>query len=314
MNLIICLTPLQMLIAEKIIQNKNLKNNILICLSYNDSDKSKYYYNRLSLLCKESYFFMINHSSLLKKIFSMSRLRLFLKKIKKNSFSGCYLASIDCPYIQLITSNIKYKNLYTFDDGTINLLETSPYYQDKKYSFFENVFRLLFSINDKVSKYIKKSLIHYTIFKDNRNIIDRTEFISLFDIQSLNQSTSKKITKFFLGQPLFEIKLKKETLMKFLNQEKIDYYYPHPREIEKIEGINYVINNKIFEDYLIDYLDKNSGETLEIYTFFSTAILNVKDMSRVRVISCYHRNIDNRFKSIYELFQKMDIPIKDIQD
>lgn len=312
MNLIICLTPLQMLIAEKIIQNKNLKNNILICLSYNDSDKSKYYYNRLSILCEESYFFMINHSSLLKKIFSMSKLRLFLEKINKKHFSGCYLASIDCPYIQLITSNIKYKNLHTFDDGTINLLEKSPYYHDKKYSFFENVFRLLFSINDTVSKYREKSLIHYTIFKNNRNIIDRTEFISLFDIQNVNQFTHKKITKFFLGQPLFEIKVKKETLMEFLNQEQIDYYYPHPREVEKIESINYVINDKIFEDYLIDYLDKNPKETLEIYTFFSTAILNIKDISGIKVISCYHKNIDNRFKSIYELFQKIDIPIKHI--
>ena len=42
MNLIICMTPLQMLIAEKIIDKKGLKDNILFVVAYSDNDKFRY--------------------------------------------------------------------------------------------------------------------------------------------------------------------------------------------------------------------------------------------------------------------------------
>ncbi|HHW7570481.1 TPA: glycosyltransferase family 52 [Mannheimia haemolytica] len=312
MNLIICLTPLQMLIAETIIKKKQLKNNILVVVAYNDNDKFRYYYNRLSLLCNASYFFLIDNSSLFNRIKAMARLKLFVSSLSKYDFSSCYLASIDCSYIQLITSSIEYQKLYTFDDGTINLLADSSYYRDKSYSLLERVFRISFGVKDTVSSYRKKSILHYTIFKNSQNIISNVEFVHLIEKRYEASKSSDEI-KIFLGQPLSEINVERDLLLELIATEKIDFYYPHPREKEIFDRVEYIKSEKIFEDFLLEYLEQNKDKVINVYTFFSTAILNVKDISNVRVISCYSEQIDPRFHNIYNLFQKLNVPIKYIR-
>lgn len=314
MNLIICLTPLQMLIAEAIIKKKQLKNNILVVIAYNDNDKFRYYYNRLGSLCDESYFFLIDNSSLFNRIKAMARLKLFVLSLGKYDFSSCHLASIDCSYIQLITSGIKYKELYTFDDGTINLLEDSPYYKDKQYSFLEKLFRTGFGIKDSASSYRRKSILHYTIFKDNSNIIDHTEFISFVQSNVIQSSNVDKVIKIFVGQPLSEIKVDKNTVISFLKSEKIDYYYPHPRDKVFFDNVEYIYSNRIFEDYLIGYLEYNVSVEVNVYTFFSTVVMNIKDLNRVNVISLFSSQVPDSFIGVYELFRESNIEIRTIDE
>lgn len=309
MNLIICLTPLQMLIAEAIIKKKQLKNNILVVIAYNDNDKFRYYYNRLGSLCDESYFFLIDNSSLFNRIKAMARLKLFVLSLGKYDFSSCHLASIDCSYVQLITSGIKYKELYTFDDGTINLLVDSPYYKDKSYSLLEKVFRVNFGIKDTVSSYRKKSILHYTIFKNSQNIISNIEFINLIEKRYEANKKSGEI-KIFLGQPLSEINVERDLLLELITAEKIDFYYPHPREKEVFDGVKYIKSEKIFEDFLLEYLEKNKDKVITVYTFFSTAIINIKDIDNVNVFACYSKQIDPKFDHVYDVFREMNIPLK----
>lgn len=309
MNLIICLTPLQMLIAETIIKKKQLKNNILVVVAYNDNDKFRYYYNRLSLLCNASYFFLIDNSSLFNRIKAMARLKLFVSSLSKYDFSSCYLASIDCSYIQLITSSIEYQKLYTFDDGTINLLADSSYYRDKSYSLLERVFRIGFGVKDTVSSYRKKSILHYTIFKNSQNIISNVEFIHLIE-KRYEANTSSGEIKIFLGQPLSEINIEKDLLLELIARERIDFYYPHPREKEIFDGIEYIKSEKIFEDFLVEYLEQNKDKTVTVFTFFSTAIINIKDIDNVKVVSYYAEQIDPKFYNVYDIFRGMNIQVK----
>ena len=100
MNLIICMTPLQMLIADRIIDKKGLKDNILFVIAYSDNEKFRHYYNRLSRKCVLSYFFKINENNLLTRLFSMIRLKKIVSSLSIKNFNSCYLASIDCSYIQ----------------------------------------------------------------------------------------------------------------------------------------------------------------------------------------------------------------------
>ncbi|ODQ39089.1 hypothetical protein BHC25_00050 [Mannheimia haemolytica] len=102
-------------------------------------------------------------------------------------------------------------------------------------------------------------------------------------------------------------------LLELIATEKIDFYYPHPREKEIFDRVEYIKSEKIFEDFLLEYLEQNKDKVINVYTFFSTAILNVKDISNVRVISCYSEQIDPRFHNIYNLFQKLNVPIKYIR-
>ncbi|MDG6264743.1 glycosyltransferase family 52 [Glaesserella parasuis] len=301
-----------MLIAEKIIKQKSLKNCVLILVVYNDNPKFRYYYSRLDKLCEKSYFFLVDNRTLFNRIQAMFKLKILLCNLNKINFIGCYLASIDCSYIQLLTSGIRTKKIYTFDDGTVNFNLNGAYYKSRSYSLPEKCFRTLFSIHDTVESYRKKSALHYTIFKNTRNIIENTEYISLInDICSTEQLRTKTV-KIFVGQPLFEIKVKKETILAFLKQERIEYYYPHPREIEKFENITYLNSEKIFEDYIMDYLAQNPTHALEIYTFFSTAVLTIKDIKGISIVSCYTEEIDPKHHAVYAIFREMNIPIMNL--
>ena len=57
-SLIMCVIPLQMLIAEKIIElNPNKKFDLLV-LVLNDNDKYAYYYNKLKEKCIDSFYYI----------------------------------------------------------------------------------------------------------------------------------------------------------------------------------------------------------------------------------------------------------------
>lgn len=312
MNLIICMTPLQMLIAEKIIDKKGLKNNVLCVVTYADNEKFRYYYNRLSQKCISSYFFKINESSLFTRLFSMIKLKSIVHFLS-NKFNSCYLASIDCSYIQLITSNVKYDKLYTFDDGAINIIKTSSYYSNKKVSFLESLLRFILNIKHTVSFYRQNSLLHYSVF-DNDNIIQSLEKIELIPADKMlnKDNHSLDIVKFFIGQPLSEIHIPKEMLIKFLDDENIDYYCPHPREKLEIENVNYITTEKIFEEYLMDYLLEKPTKLVYIYTFFSSVALTIKDIPRIKVISVYSELINPKYIDTYAIFKDLGIHIIDI--
>lgn len=315
MNLIICMTPLQMLIADRIIDKKGLKDNILFVIAYSDNEKFRHYYNRLSRKCVLSYFFKINENNLLTRLFSMIRLKKIVSSLSIKNFNSCYLASIDCSYIQLITSNTKFENIYTFDDGTINIIKTSSYYSDKKISFLESVLRFILNVQHTVSFYRKNSCLHYSIF-DNENIIRKIEKIELVsnDLISNSDKNSLNVVKFFIGQPLSEIHISKQKLMEFFYTEKIDYYCPHPRETIELENISYIKTDKIFEEYIIDYITNNPKTLIYVYTFFSSVALTLKDIQNIKVVSCYSRMINSRYLNVYDVFRDFRIEIRNIDD
>ena len=302
------MTPLQMLIAEKIIDKKGLKDNVLFVVAYSDNDKFRYYYDRLSQKCVQSYFFKINENNLFTRLFSMLRLKKIVSSLSIQKFNSCYLASIDCSYIQLITSNTKFENIYTFDDGTINIIKTSSYYSDKKISFLESVLRFILNVKHTVSFYRKNSCLHYSIF-DNENIIQKIEKIELVsnDLISNSDKNSLNVVKFFIGQPLSEIHIPKQKLVDFLNCENINYYFPHPREKLELDCVNYIATDKIFEEYIADYLSDNPTKLVYLYTFFSSVALSVKSIPRVKVISCYSNLINKKYRDAYYIFKSFFI-------
>lgn len=315
MNLIICMTPLQMLIAEKIINKKGLKDNVLFVVAYSDNDKFRYYYDRLSQKCVLSYFFKINENNLFTRLFSMLKLKKIVSSLSIQNFNSCYLASIDCSYIQLITSNTKFEHIYTFDDGTINIIKTSSYYSDKKICFLERVLRLILNIKHTVSFYRKNSRLHYSIF-DNENIIQHVEKIEIVPNNSTptEDHNSFSIVKFFIGQPLPEIHIPQKKLIDFLNYENINYYFPHPREKLELDCVNYITTDKIFEEYLADYLSENPTKLVYIYTFFSSVALSAKNIHRVKVISCYSNLINEKYLGAYQIFKNLGVNVINMEN
>lgn len=173
-NLIICWTPLQMVIAEKIIdQNPNEKFYVIL-ISQTQNEKFNYYFNRLkekSVRAFEFYYTKFDEESQYISIIEPKIKGMLLPKIKT-----LYIASIDRPEIRAFTSSLSNFEIKTFDDGTINLVPNSPYLSNSEIIYNKRLLRLYNKIiNPKytIKKVRESSKEHFTIFKDLPNIMEK---------------------------------------------------------------------------------------------------------------------------------------------
>lgn len=297
-SLIMCVTPLQMLIAEKIIDLKSDESFDLLVVALNDNEKYRAYFERVKKHCVNSLYYVQGKSRLV--FFD------YIKKLKKNNldikYNNYYLASIDSRHFQYIISKNKHSDVFTFDDGTANIMPSSSYYSNSKPKFLKRAVWRILGVKYYMKDLKEKSLLHYTLYKDIPNIIDNQQYLSLIPLGDEKQSVLKdKTIRVYLGQPLTDISEKFDLSFVKSNVDKlkVNYYYPHPREKVYPEGNYQIIQSPlIFEDYIVQFLKDNPNVSIEVYSFTSTALLNIMSLDRVQVIYIY----DNQFFKLYKSF------------
>lgn len=316
-SLIICLTPLQMIIAEKIIdKNKDHKFDLLV-ISLFDNEKYRYYFNRLKEKVNLSGYYIYHPSS---KIDNLKNFMNFKKFFKNNypefkCYQNYYLASIDSRHCQWILSlaSIEY-NLYTFDDGTANIFPNSIYYLDKKNILLTRIFLRLQGIKLMTLDLKNISKKHFTIYHNMPNAFDNVEHISLFSTPESKKKIKKNVVKILLGQPLHEIspKLDYQYTNKVIEKLNVDYYFPHPREnLKKFDNINNVEilkTNLIFEDFIVDFIKKNNIE-LELYSFTSSAAINCSGLDNVKIYFIFENIINEVNSDIYKIIKNLNFKL-----
>ncbi|EOQ74854.1 glycosyltransferase family 52 [Acinetobacter lactucae] len=304
-NLLVCLTPLQMLIASKIVEQNPTSYDVL-CLSYNENEKYDYYFNKLSLVCENSYRFIVYSENKIYRIFDFVRFKFYLFKILKNKYSKIYLASIDNPFFHLLLSVVKKDQVLTFDDGTANIYQESNYYNYQDKSMLQTVILNFLGNKYSTKKVIDESQKHFSIYKGYKNIIDNTSYISIISINKMLLA-DKKI-KIFLGQPFHDLKGgDSEKILSFIKKIGVEYYFPHPREKKRYDGINYIESPLIFEDYILNLLTE--GYLVELYTVLSTAALNVASLKNIEIIVLYDESLGRNYNEFYKLFETIDCKI-----
>lgn len=317
MNLFICLTPLQMLIADHLIKNGEKKAKVLV-LTYNINSKYDYYKNKLS----NNEFVLDVDVIHIKNGSIIDRLNTFYSVYKwtihQKNIVNTYLACIDNIYMQYIISKLG-SNIYTYDDGTANIISDSQYFIDKT-SSISKAFRLLFGIKYDQLGIKQSTKKHYTIYKGIPNIIENTEFIDVF---STNEQSSKnidgneKIVNLFLGQP-FNLK---DASVKIYNQltTHIDglNYYLHPREDilyirNNIGNGNILQSDLIIEEYVMNLVNK--GYYINIYTVSSSAGFNLNSAKNINVFFVFNEYIKNEVKQIYSFIKDNDLKILSVNN
>lgn len=314
-NLILCATPLQVLIAEKIIEKYPSESFSLIMITYSKNEKYLYYFNRLKKKCKTAK--LLNINGKWSTLFYVVYFRLSM--LDKNA-KRVFLSNIDNIIFQTILSMLDKIEVYTFDDGTANLDKTSFFYRSESLSNKLRLIKKCLNISLDVEKIKGLSRKHYTIYNipNVDNIIPSLEHINLLSLVHINRSKPKSKIKIVLGQPIFEhIKEndgKREELNIELTQKLIGYseatlYFPHPRETYKIRGIDYIKTNLIFEDFIIEQL-KNNIE-YDVYTFFSSVGLNIINVPNVTIHYCRHKDVPSYWDNMYHLLNEIKIKIED---
>lgn len=312
-SLFICMTPLQMKIAERIIYERKIIGYKIVCLFLAKSEKYDYYFTELEKNSSSSFFYYPKEKAkgilLLKDVYSYKR--KLLKSEILVDVKNIYAASIDNRYVQLIASILKNANFFTFDDGLANLNYNGSYYKNETLSKIKSFLWKIIGVNFFAQNFRHKSKIHYSLYKNKKNIVDKVEYISLFADVYQKKSNSEGTVNIFLGQPVNEVNenADNEFLNKALKKLKIDAYFPHPRENYIIdEDIEVILSNLIFEDYIFNLYNTNESiKKINIYTFFSTAMLNLESLD---FIDCYVVKDINYFdEDIYQIFQGFNVRV-----
>lgn len=312
-NLIVCSTPLHMLIAEKIFNLYPDDHFDLLIITDTINDKYKFYMDRLASQCDSLIVFKMDLSSTINYIKNFLYYRGVMKEINLN-YGKYFVVNITSRYVQYLLS-IKgcMGDLYTFDDGLANIYKYGSMYNESKPSFINHMVWNFLGVK-KYSKDIKKEIkLHYTIFNDIPNIIENTKYINLLEESSDEISVCEEVTKIFLGQPLTDISSvdNNQLLFNILSDLNIDYYFKHPRE--KIDKENFKVplieTNLIFEDYIVDVLKKEKNTLFEIYTFSSSAAVNVASLGRIKVFFIYNQIVHENSPFLYQEIEKMGFNI-----
>lgn len=308
-NLVVCITPLQILIARKL--TKIFPDQIFysLCIYYDDNKKYKYYIDLIKGDVSHASSYYAKSNNKIMRFFDLLAFSQFLNKNKFPDFSNVYIASVDNPFVQLLISSIIFKNIYTFDDGTANLWKNSIYNVPLDKGFVQKILLKLLGVKYDIHALKEISKAHYTLFEDTIFLRDKNVKIDLYDFKDDKYVVDEsKNIKIFLGQPFNDLKydvFNEGDIKKVLNTLNVKNYFPHPRERVVYNFIDYIDSSKIFEDYIFDLLAAHYS--IEVYTFLSTAALTVANIEKLKVYALYNDELYQDFFELYEIFRKNNI-------
>lgn len=299
MNIIFCTSPFQVLVAREVAKVTGEKF-FGVYLKMSNDNRQKIYAEKMKDFCEDTLFIGNKEWP--------SELR---EKLENSKIDKFYLASLDNPIAHSIF-NPTFMKLFTFDDGSTSIIAPNMYtrYTDRvvgpKEITLENVINL--------------SKGHYTIF-DTNTVFPTEKLIKIpFDIEPKDfiRVTNGKTVKVFLGQALGNyIDEKDITITEKLTQKALKrlgnvLYYAHPRVSVNIENVETVQANKCFEEEIYNLLA--NYENVEVYGFYSTSLLLVKDIPGVSV-HCFRTFLTTNEVEILGNYgiESTDLPLSDTE-
>jgi beta-galactosamide-alpha-2,3-sialyltransferase len=310
-NLIICYTPLQTIIAKRIIEEEKLKNIFIIYFYQINNKKNKHYFNELSKVSKKSFY--IKKFNILPYItFILTILTIYLKILFLKNHS-VYTGNPKTIYSRFIISILKPKNIYSFDDGIGNISNEGYFYVQNNFTSLEKLIRF-FGMDFSYKFLYEKIKNHYTIYS-TANALPRPIKINLFPINEKKEEKNKKESlSILLTCPISEdnvinIDKEKKLYNTIIDLYGIELIIKHPLEKrDKIEKIPYIDSEKIAEEIILDL--SNLYNKITIYAWYSSALINLNNIPGIDLVnytfeSSFEINkihnllIENRIKSIW---------------
>lgn len=327
-HVFVCTTPLQVLIAQRIIADLITQPAQIIglYLPYDDNAKHRHYFAKLQALCDHAAFVVLKNQRWRQRFATLNQLKRTLQRLNlwQQRAEGVYLASIDVLFVQFIVAKIKFKQLYTFDDGTANIFPNSSYHRPLPKSSAMQAFKKLLGIRHAdVGAVLSASQAHYTIFPHETNVIAHTIPIALYPDRSVTLAKIATVTppqqtvkRLLLGQGLdafIGAAAYRELVQAMITRFAIDAFVPHPRERLDFGALLPVLaTDNIIEDYVMAELRQYPNQVIEIYTFMSTAVFTLKDLPRTRITLVYNRALWQQFVEAYQFLVSRGFRLVDI--
>ncbi|QBM16370.1 hypothetical protein MARI_04500 [Marinobacter sp. JH2] len=282
--LFICCTPLQGIIARRIIEAEGLDKDLCHVFFYTSFDNEIYrnYYNQVRKLCSTGFYYVWkpNFPAYIKDSKS------YFSSI---SYHSCWFASIDSIFVQLSLGRGG-KDIYTFDDGAANVVSESHYYRNEKVLNYKKWIFWLLGNRYSRDRIKDESIRHYTIFPGQKNITDNIKSVDLFLEEERCQSLGECVV--VLGTVLRELCPSSEevervhtSLQGYIDRICEDVFYiPHPREGDvSIKNVEILRERCVAEDIVCRLLEKYNR--IYLAGFGSTAQLTLAGIKEVK--SCF---------------------------
>ncbi|MDO4814836.1 MAG: glycosyltransferase family 52 [Gemella sp.] len=267
-SLLICQTPLQALVAEKIIEINPHKKFFPVYTAYEWNAKHENYAARLVEKCGRG---------IKKEIANLKQISELAKQVLELEFNEIYLASIDAPLSLVVLSGKENLDVYTYDDGSANITPKSFYFRKNKNPVTYPGLNITW---DKF-KVREKSKKHYTIFDSDFNIVpsSKLERLDLFNFEKEESRQGKEVSV-LLGQMIMNPGQNEMLMNKIMQENNIDYFFPHPREgvLESLRDKT-IETKLIFEEYYLELL--KDYDVINIYHFYSTVAFNLRKHPRI---------------------------------
>ncbi|MEN3158175.1 glycosyltransferase family 52 [Alkalimonas sp. NCh-2] len=296
MDLFICSTALQTVIAQRIIHEKKLINYEIFYFTHVESDKEKYYFHQLENKSRKSIFYLCR-TRFPKYFLDIKRL------FKAKKYNCIYLASVDNVYAHLVLTHCVFSKLITFDDGASNISKDSIYYISRRSKFTAIIYFLL-GCRYSLEKVKRSSVEHFSIYPNRKNIIDNVSLISLFGEDNLarDMPVLNDECHVFLGSLLHVVantnadylSVKLEKYFKGLENF---FYIQHPKDnsnyfnsFEKLPG------NLIAEDLIVELGKK--FKTVNVYGIGSAALFNLIGVEWVNIHTLVSPEVKSQFNDL----------------
>jgi N-acetyllactosaminide alpha-2,3-sialyltransferase len=268
----ICVTPLQLFIARALIQERNIDNYVLLNMNPHDSNVLRRHFEKCAAGALESDY-LTTHARIWT---SLVRLKKVLRKWAKYRVTAIYLASIDHVFSQYIIHKVPEAQIFTFDDGAVNIIASSLYHAKPSLGVRRAIpYLLLRGMKDQ--DWIKKKIVrHFTIYPSASNIVDRDRLQALDLFGSKHRTVtdgSGSQVKIFLG---FDHSPRYADAVEMINP---DIYLAHPMEKRPERYKGYVSTDLIAEEYIASLCAQY--EEIHVYSCKSSVLLNLKD-ERIR--------------------------------
>lgn len=279
--LFVCHTPLQSKIASRIIYDKKLEEYDVFYFAHTINETQISHYDAISKNARWSHFWRCE-ARFPKYFFDLNRL------FSRKEYDAIYIASIDNVYCHLILTYANFTRLLTFDDGNANIIYNSLYY-DCEVPFYKRIVYRALGCNYTMEKIKAESELHYSIYRESKNIIEKTEFVSLISNEEFRNRNvlSGSECNVFLGSYFsyvvqYDIEQFCKMLSRYFEKKKNLFYIPHPmQKIDFFGNFQKLSQAGLLAEDLILRLSKEY-ETVNVYGIASSAQFNLSSVLCVK--------------------------------
>lgn len=333
-TLFICCTPFQLWLVQHIIRQKDIQDYTVVCTMRKGENhqKFKYYYDALTNKDKHSLFIKetkdfdpykklselapVEHQALHQSIRNTQKIFLPLQGQK---FASVYIANYEKWIFSVMLSQIHFKTIYSFDDGSRNFLSThdippAPTSLIEKYKTWKAKKSL--GLKYTPSNLYAKIYQHYTINASLPNAVNKplVQINLPVPTSTLVSSQFSPKIRIFVGQPGEAHSISNAMYSRveenICSSLAVDYYFPHPRNTATVNNINTINTPLIFEDWITQQVNLYPNTLFEIYTLFSSIALTVPQSKNTHITA-----LDiGIFPELYNVFEKSGIVVRDFKN